>query len=133
MGVASALDVHSLFFIIKRNWFCVMTRHDAGSNLNMLLTRNLPNDPGDRQWSHPLMILLHCLWAKSNNKTHGQFECDMTWFCFYFDCCLFTCTVQLLFHSSLEVMKWGLIKIGCQRSREWKNVGPGEGGGGLEN
>ena len=30
------------------------------------------------------MIPLHCLWAKSNNRTHGQFECDVTWFCFCF-------------------------------------------------
>ena len=31
------------------------------------------------------MIPLQCLWAKSNNRLHGQFECDVTWFCFYFD------------------------------------------------
>ena len=31
------------------------------------------------------MIPLHCLSAKSNNKTRGQFECGMTWFCFCFD------------------------------------------------
>ena len=31
------------------------------------------------------MIPLHCLWAKSNNRTRGQFECGMTWFCFCFD------------------------------------------------
>ena len=51
---------------------------------NILLTRNLPVEPGVRQWSHPLIILLHCLWAKSNNRTRGQFECDVTWFCFCF-------------------------------------------------
>ena len=28
---------------------------------------------------------LHCLWAKSSNRTRAQFECDVTWFCFYFD------------------------------------------------
>ena len=50
-----------------------------------------------RQWSHPLMIPLHCLWAKSNNKTRAQFECDMILFLFWF--LSFTCTVQLLFHS----------------------------------
>ena len=32
-----------------------------------------------------LMTPLHCLWAESNNKTRGQFECDVTWFCFCFD------------------------------------------------
>ena len=31
------------------------------------------------------MIPLHCLWAKLNYRTCGQFECDMTWFylCFF--------------------------------------------------
>ena len=33
----------------------------------------------------PLIILLHCLWAKSSNRTRGQFECDGTWLCFCFD------------------------------------------------
>ena len=27
---------------------------------------------------------LRCLWAKSNNRTSRQFECDMAWFCFCF-------------------------------------------------
>ena len=45
-----------------------------------LLTRNLPFDSDVREWSHPLMISLHCLWAKSNNRTRGQFECDVTFF-----------------------------------------------------
>ena len=31
------------------------------------------------------MIPLHCLWAKSNNRTRRQFECDVTWFRFCFD------------------------------------------------
>ena len=39
---------------------------------------------------------LHCLWAKSNNRTHGQFEYDVICFVFFFyfgrlhercDCC----------------------------------------------
>ena len=30
------------------------------------------------------MIQLHCLWAESNNRARGQFECDVTWFCFGF-------------------------------------------------
>ena len=29
-----------------------MTRHHAESNINILLTRNLPIDSGARQWSH---------------------------------------------------------------------------------
>ena len=53
-------------------------------------------DSGVGQRSHPLMIPLHCLWAKSNNRTCGQFEGDVTWFCFCFDfvrctCCSIVC------------------------------------------
>ena len=25
------------------------------------------------------------MWAKSNNKTRGQFKCGVTWLCFFFD------------------------------------------------
>ena len=69
-------------------------------NINMLLRRNLPIDSGVGQWSHSLMIQLHCLWAKSNDRMPGQFECDVTWFCFYFEfirlharcsCCSIVC------------------------------------------
>ena len=47
-----------------------MTRHHAKPNV--------PFDPDVRLWSHPLMTPLHCLWAKSNNRTRRQFECDVT-------------------------------------------------------
>ena len=96
VGLASVLDAQSYFF---RKLGCAMTRHHAESN-NILLTRNLPIDSGIRQWSHPLMIPLHCLWAKSNNRTRGEFEWDVTWFCFYFEfvrsharcgCCSIVC------------------------------------------
>ena len=97
--LVSVLDVQSLFFFIKENWICTMTRHHAEPN-NILLTRNLPFDSDVRLRSHPLMIPLHFLWAKSNNRAHGQFECDVTWFCFCFDfvrsharcsCCSIVC------------------------------------------
>ena len=81
-------------FFVRENWILAMTRHHA---YNILLTRNLHFDPDVRQWSHPLMILLHCLWAKSNYRTRGQFECDVTLFLFWFRS--FTYTVRLLFHS----------------------------------
>ena len=42
--LASVLDVQSLFFFIKENWICAMTRHHAEPNINMLLTRNPPFD-----------------------------------------------------------------------------------------
>ena len=50
MGSVSVLDdVQSLFFYVKKNWICAMTRHHAESNINILLTRNLPIDYGARQ------------------------------------------------------------------------------------
>ena len=62
-----------------------MNRYYAEPNINILLTRNLPFDSDIRQRSHPLMIPLHCLWANSNNRMCGQFECGVTGFCFCFD------------------------------------------------
>ena len=56
-----------------------MTRLHTKSNINMLLTKKLPIESDVR---HPLMIPLHSLWAKSNKRTCGQFEYDVTWFCF---------------------------------------------------
>ena len=85
---------------IKENWIYAMARHHAEPDINILLTRNLPFDSYVRQWSHPLMIPLHCLWAKSNNRTRGQFECDVNRFCFCFNfvrshtccgCCSIVC------------------------------------------
>ena len=73
-----------------------MTRHHTN---NILLARNLSFDSDVRQWNHPLMIPLCCLWTKSNNRM--QVNLNMTWlFCFCF--CLirsFTCTMRLLYHS----------------------------------
>ena len=57
-----------------------MTRHHAN---NISLARNLPFDSEVRQGSHPLMIPMHCLWAKSNNRMRGHFEYDVA-LCFYF-------------------------------------------------
>ena len=71
----------NLYFVFsKENWICAMTRHHAN---NISLARNLPFDSEVRQGSHPLMIPLHCLWAKSNNRMRGHFECDVA-LCFYF-------------------------------------------------
>ena len=83
--LASVLDVQPFF--IKENWIYTMTRHHAN---NILLARSLPFDYDIRWWSHPLMIPLHCIVrgpAKSNNRTSGQFEFDVTlFFClFLFD------------------------------------------------
>ena len=85
VGVSECSGRPTFIFFIKENWICAMTRHHAKPNINTLLTRNFPFEFDTGQWSHPLMIPLHCLWAKSNNRTRGQFECDVTWFCFCFD------------------------------------------------
>ena len=77
----------NIYFFTKENWICAMTRHKAEPNINILLTRNLPFDSFWRQTVKPSFndISLHCLWYKSNNKTRGQFECEVTWLCFCFD------------------------------------------------
>ena len=99
-GVSECSRRPIFIFFIKENWICAMTRHHAEPSINILLARNLPFASGVRQRSHPLMIPMHCLWAKSNNRTHCQFEWDVTWFCFCFDfvrsharrdCCSMVC------------------------------------------
>ena len=62
-----------------------MTRNHAEPNINILLTRNLPFNSDDRQSSQLLVIPLHSLRAKSSNRTRGQLEYDLTWFCFCFN------------------------------------------------
>ena len=99
-GLTSVLDVQSFFFVVKESWICAMTRSHAEPNINILLTRNLPFHSYVRQWSQSLIIPLHYLWAKSNNRTRGQFHCDATWFCFCFD----------FVHSHT---RWGCCSIVC--------------------
>ena len=70
-----------LYFLVKENWVCAMTTHHAN---NILLARNLHFDLDVRQWSHVLLIPLHCLWVKSNNRMRGQFECDVILFLLLF-------------------------------------------------
>ena len=80
-GVTSVLDVQSLFFLIKKIGFAPWP--------NIMLSQTI------FYWKeiflftltsgNPLLIPLHCLWAKPNNRTRGQFECDMTLFRFCFD------------------------------------------------
>ena len=53
---------------MKENWICTKTRHYAEPNINILLTRNLPFHSDVKQWSHPFLIPLHFLCAKSNNS-----------------------------------------------------------------
>ena len=46
-----------LYFFIKENWICDMTKHHAEPNINIPLTRNLPFDSY-------VLISLECLWTK---------------------------------------------------------------------
>ena len=49
-GLASVLNVQSFFlFLLKKNWICIMTRHNPKPSINLLLTRNLPIDSDVRQ------------------------------------------------------------------------------------
>ena len=64
-----------------------------------------------RQWSHPLMIPLHCLWAKSSNRTSGQFECDVTFFCFAFFFLIFF----IYMHGAVVVHDASCCSIVCLR------------------
>ena len=124
-------------FFINETWICAMNIHHAESNINISLTRNLPIDFGVRGWSHPLMIPLYSLSGKSNNRTRGQFECDVTWFCFHFDfirsharcgCCSLVCLRGWVDGGR------DLFKLEHPRSRGWKNSGRRWAGGeGLEN
>ena len=90
----------NLYFFIKGHWIYGMTRHRAEPNINILLTRNLRFDTDTKQWSQPVMMPLHFLFVKLNNRTCGQFECFVAWFCFCFDfvhshaqcsCCSIVC------------------------------------------
>ena len=101
-GVSECSRRPIFIFFIKENWICAITRHHSD---NILLARNLPFDADVRQWNHPLMILLHCLWAKSNNRTRRQFEYDVTFFFFFLWFCSFACTGRLLFHSLFTLCK----------------------------
>ena len=69
---------------INKDW---ASRTLAELNIIILLTRNLRFDADLRQLRHPLLLPLHYLRAKSNNRRQGQFECecDVTWSCFCFD------------------------------------------------
>ena len=109
-GVASVLDVQSLFFY----WICAMIKHHVELNVNNFLTRNLPFDSDIRKWNYPLMIPLHCLWATSNNRTRGQLECYVT--------CFFLFWFRLL-TSTVSFGDWVSFEIGRPRSKGWKDFG----------
>ena len=74
MGISECSGRPIFIFFVKENWICAMTRHYTEPNINILLIRNLHFESDIKQSSHPLMIPLHCLRAKWNNTTCGQFD-----------------------------------------------------------
>ena len=110
-------------FFIKENWICAITRYHANNifnYINILLARNLPFDAEVRQWSH-LLIPFHCLWARSNSRTSGQFEYDVTLFFFFCFCliCSFTYTGRLLLQSLFTFSSYA-NKTGWLQNEHWK-------------
>ena len=45
-----------LYFFVKENWICVVTRHYTVPNINILLKRNLHIEPDIKQWRHTLTL-----------------------------------------------------------------------------
>ena len=74
------------------------------------------------------------MWAKSNNRTHGQFEFDVTWFCFSFN--LVRSHAQCGYYSIVCSSVWGGVRLKLdvqdQEGAEILDVN-GQGVGGLEN
>ena len=117
-GVSEYSGCPIFIFFIKENWIYSTIRHQAEPNINILLTRNLPFDSDVRHWSQPLITPLRCLWAKSNNRMHRQFEYDVTWFCFCFDfvrshircgCCSIVCLRFQVAQINGLISKWALM------------------------
>ena len=84
-------------FLIKENWICSITRHRAESNINVLLTRNLPVDSGVRHWRYSSMISLHYLCVER------MVNLNVVWLGFVIFLISFVHrTVRLLFYSLLK-------------------------------
>ena len=67
------------------------------------------------------MIPLHCLWAKSNNRTRSQSECDVTWFriCFDFVRSYARCSCFAIVCLSFQVVQ--IKQVDCKMSTKHKS------------
>ena len=113
-GVSKCSGRPIFIFFIKENSIWAMTKDHAN---NILLTRNLSFDSGVRQWSYPLMIPLHCLWAKQNAWSIWMWHVTLFLFCFCFDflhsyaqcsCCSIVCLRFHDVHIKRLITKWVL-------------------------
>ena len=112
----------NLYFFIKENWICAMTRYYAEPNINLLFTRNLRIDSGVRKWSHPLTIpFTVCGLYRTIQRVVNL---NMTWLGFVF---VLVLSVHMhravLFYSLLERLWQGPFKTERPRSRGWTNFG----------
>ena len=121
-GVSECFRRPVFIFIIKENWICAMTRHHAESKINILLARYFPFDSDVKQWSHPLMIRLHCLWAKSNNRTCGQIECDFNFSSILVVFFSFLSSIFSTIFSSIFRNLVGFRSIFARVSSTWKKT-----------
>ena len=106
--LASVLDVQYLIFLLKEigfaSWPDIMLCQTLIYYCQEIFLLTLTV----RQWSHPLIIPLHCLQAKSNNRARGQFECEVTWFCFCFD---FVCSIAPCGCCSIVCLRFQVVRI----------------------
>ena len=115
-GLVSVQDVQS-FFLIKKTGFVPWPGIMLSQTLIYYWQEMLLFLSDFRQWSHHLLISLRYLWAKSKNRVRGQFECDVAWFCFWFDfvgsnaqcsCCSTVCLRFQVVQIKQLVAKWAL-------------------------
>ena len=72
----------NLHFFIKENWICTMTRHHVESIIDKISSCCLLCQTVKPCFNDTIALFVGTM---SNNRTCGQFECDMTWLCFCFD------------------------------------------------
>ena len=74
------------------------------------------------------MITVYCLWAKTNNRTRGQFECNVTWFDFVRSHARCGCVLERVGGRGVR------LKLNVQGQGDGKSLDvDGQGMGGLEN
>ena len=107
-----------IFFFIKENWICAVNRHHTEPNNNIDNKSSFWLDV--RQWSHPLMIPLHCLWANSSNSMRGQLNVTCLFFCFDFVCSLCGCCSLICLRFQVVQIKEVYCKMSTKNVNSYK-------------